>query len=136
MSVFYNIYRKKNQIPAILFDNENKTNQNFINNEPGEIMLYPEKNIFKLSNKEYLFKYPIGQFRPNIIAENKEICQILLKDNLNYITKFNISKEDEYFLIYEKEQNHNKSYYMKNKDKDDLLENKNIELEEKLLDDN
>ena len=35
---------------------------NFIINEPGEIMLYPEKNIYKLSNKEYLFIYPKSKF--------------------------------------------------------------------------
>ena len=63
-------------------------------------MLWPDKNIFKLSNKKYLFKYPIGKFEINFKNKDKNILSILLKDNLNHIqiiTYQNI----EYIFIYE-----------------------------------
>ena len=124
-----NDFRKENQIPDLVFV-EDKKFPNFVINPPGEIMLYPEKNIFKLSNKVYIFKYPWKVFRAKIMEYDIEIYNILLKDNLNCIKKCIISKEEEYFIIFEK------SDYKKNKNEDDLLldVNKNIGLDSKLLD--
>ena len=72
----------------------------FLINEISEVMLWPDKNIFKLSNKKYLFKYPIGKFEINFKNKDENILSILLKDNLNHIqiiTHQNI----EYIFIYE-----------------------------------
>ena len=72
----------------------------FLINELSEVMMWPERNIFKLSNKKYLFKFPIGQFKINFKNKDKDIFSILLKENLNHIqiiTHQNI----EYVFIYE-----------------------------------
>ena len=133
-----NNYREKNQIPLITHDDDYKIFPNFIINEPGEIMLYPEKNMYKLSNKEYLFIYPKSKFLSKIEKEDNEICKILLKDNLNYIKRFNISEENEYFLIFERILKKGAFYNKKYKDEDEdylLKYNNNIELDAKLLDD-
>ena len=124
-----NNYRRENQIPDLEFVEDN-TIPNYLINQPGEIMLYPEKNIFKLSNKEYIFKYPWKEFGAKIMMKDTEIYNILLKDNLNCIKKYIISKEEEYFIIYEKYDS------KKNENEDSFLleDNENKELEIKLLD--
>ena len=57
----------------------------YIMDEPGEMMLYPDRNIFKLSNKEYIFRYPINEFE-NILSKNSDdnVKNILSKDNLTF----------------------------------------------------
>ena len=63
--------------------------------------LFPEENIFKISNKEYLFKYPIGEFEKKFKNSDVNIINILLKDILNYI-QIVTQKESEYIFIIEK----------------------------------
>ena len=69
-------------------------------NEPAEIMINPDKNIFKLSDKEYLFKYPVGEFE--IIFKNRDmnILSILSNANLNHI-KIITKKNCEYIFLSE-----------------------------------
>ena len=129
---FINIYRQQLNIPELKSDEDGKI-PNFIINEPSEIMLYPEKNIFKLSNKEYLFKFSFNEFRNKIWKKDKEVLDILLKDNLEYIKYIKISEKDEYFLVYEKSEN--KRYYRKKFNKNALYEDDiNIEMKKTLLD--
>ena len=73
----------------------------YILNEPGEMMLYPDRNIFKLSNKGYIFRYPIGDFEI-ILQKNLDdnAKNILSKDNITLyqiITK----KDEEIIHVFE-----------------------------------
>ena len=79
-----NPYRKKNNIPDLTYIENNRL-PDFILNEPSIMKLYPDQNIYKLSNKEYILKYPINEFENKVINEDKSICDILRKDNLNII---------------------------------------------------
>ena len=87
----------------------------YIVNEPSEMMLYPERNIFKISNKEYLLRYPIGEFINNLNNKNTELLNVLLKDNLNEI-QVCTQKDLEYFHIYEK---YNRTFNLKYGSDDD-----------------
>ena len=49
------------------------------------MMLYPEHNIFKLSDKDYLISYHFNEFIKNFDNKNTELLNILLKDNLKEI---------------------------------------------------
>ena len=131
-----NDYRKELKLPR-LNDGKNVSIQNFIENEPGEMLLYPEKNIFKLSNKEYLFKYPIGEFEKKVKNKDKEVMDILIKDNLQYIIIIFALENDEYILVYEESDN-NIFNLKKNNDKDidSLNIGNNNELKQILLDEN
>jgi hypothetical protein len=94
-----NDFRGIKNIPLLGICNTRKI-PDFLINEISEVMLWPDKNIFKLSNKKYLFKYPIGKFEINFKNKDENILSILLKDNLNHIqiiTYQNI----EYIFIYE-----------------------------------
>ncbi len=59
-----NDFRGINNIPLLGICNCNKI-PDFIIKEICEVMLYNNKNIFKLSDNKYLFKYPIGEFEIN-----------------------------------------------------------------------
>ena len=95
-----NSYRSENGLNKL---NISYTNQIpfYISNEPSEMMLFPERNIFKLSNNEYIIRYPIGEFKKNLENKNIELLIILLKDNLNEI-QVHTSKDLEYFYISDK----------------------------------
>jgi hypothetical protein len=54
-------------------------------NEPAEIMINPDQHLFKLSDKEYLFKYPVGEFEINFKNRDINILAILSIANLNHI---------------------------------------------------
>ena len=94
-----NEYREKNNLPKLLNDKFKKI-PDIIMNEPAEIMINPDKNIFKLSDKEYLFKYPVGEFE--IIFKNRDmnILSILSNANLNHI-KIITKKNCEYIFLSE-----------------------------------
>ena len=72
----------------------------FLINETSEVMLWPEQNIFKLSNKKYLFRYPIGLFKIDFQNKNENITSILMKENLNHIQIITYQNL-EYIFIYE-----------------------------------
>lgn len=65
------------------------------------MVLFPEENLFKISNKKYLFKYPIWVFEKKFKNNDESIINILLKDNLNYI-QIITQKESKYVFITEK----------------------------------
>jgi hypothetical protein len=73
----------------------------YILDEPGEMMLYPDRNIYKLSNKGYIFRYPIGEFE-NILNENSDdnIKNILSKDNLTFYQVIT-QKDKEIIYVFE-----------------------------------
>ena len=81
---YINNLRKENNINNLEKDESKKIHQ-FIIKKPAEVILIPHKNIFKLSNKEYLLKFPLNEFEKLIMNKNKDILNILLKDNLNHI---------------------------------------------------
>jgi hypothetical protein len=72
----------------------------FIINENSEVMLYNEQNIFKISDKKYLFKFPVGEFENLFDKKDKNIIDIILKENLNHIQILTLGLF-EYIFIYE-----------------------------------
>jgi hypothetical protein len=79
-----NEYRENNNLPKLLKDKFRKI-PNIIMNEPAEIMINPDQHIFKLSDQEYLFKYPVGEFEIIFKNRDKNILSILSNENLNHI---------------------------------------------------
>ena len=57
-------------------------------------------NIIKLGSRSYLFKYNIGEFEMKFRQQEKDIINILLKDNLNRIVVI-YQNMNEFILIYE-----------------------------------
>lgn len=92
-----NIFREEKDIPKLGVDYYNKIPNNLFNNLPAEIILNPHQNIFKLSNKNYIFRYAIGEFGNKFINKDLDILNILLKDNLNHIQI--ITQENNEFIF-------------------------------------
>lgn len=97
----------------------------FIVDSPGEMLLYPDRNIYKISNKGYIFQYPTGEFQ-NIIRRNSDdnVNKILLKDNLNcyqvitlkdkeIIYVFEPSEKEKVLYTFNNDQNRKKKYKSK-----------------------
>ena len=80
-----NNYRKKNNIDELIYDKE-FFYKDLIIDTYSEPILVKNENIFKLSNTNYLFKYPVGEFKKKFNEKNIDIINILLKDNLEKIT--------------------------------------------------
>ena len=74
---------------------------NFILNKPTELMLNPFQNIIKISEKQFLFKYPVGTFMNYLNKNNEQIFDIILKKNLNNIQMVT-QKDYLYILVSEK----------------------------------
>ena len=94
-----NDFRGINNIP-LLGICQCKQIPDFVINESSELIIFSDQNIFKLSNKKYLFRYPNGLFEISFKNKDKDIISILSKYNLNHIqiiTHQNI----EYICIYE-----------------------------------
>jgi len=79
-----NKYRKENNIGELVYDEIISFEELIIDNF-SEPILFKKENIFKLSNINYLFKYPVGEFIKKLKEKNTDIINILLKDNLNKI---------------------------------------------------
>ena len=79
-----NKYRKENNIGELVYDEIISFEELIIDNF-SEPILFKKENIFKLSNINYLFKYPVGEFIKKFKEKNTDIINILLKDNLNKI---------------------------------------------------
>ena len=94
-----NDFRERNNLEKFTIDWEKKL-PNFILNESSEIMLFGYKNIFKLPNQNYLFKYKIGDFEKEFKNNKQDIINILLKSNLNRIIIIN-QNMTEFILVYE-----------------------------------
>ena len=73
-------------------------------NESSEMILYPEKNIFKLSNNDYLLRYHFDGFIKDFDNKNTELLNILLKADLKQI-QVGVQNGFEYFYISEKYDN-------------------------------
>ena len=120
--------RRENYLSILENDNE-KILLDLIVNEPGGIMLYPKKNILKLSKKMFLFRYPKGEFKQKIMNEDKKILDILLLDNLNCIDNLIVS-QSEYILVFEKSYNNkNNIFNFENKKLEDIIRS-DIRIEE------
>ena len=79
-----NNFRKKNNV-QILSMSKRKRLPSFIVNPPSEIILLSYKHIFQFKNNSYLLRYQIGEFENKLKNNDKEITNILLKENLNRI---------------------------------------------------
>ena len=91
-----NEYRKNNNLKNLLFDKHNKV-PNFIIKKPAEIILNPTQHFFQLSNKEYLYRYPIGEFKIKLQNIESNIIRTLSNKDINYIK---IIGQEEYEYIY------------------------------------
>lgn len=58
----------------------------FIINEKSEVILFKSKHLFKLSDNKYLLKYEVGKFNEHFENNDKELINIILKENLNRIS--------------------------------------------------
>ena len=92
-----NNFRKQYNLPYLQLENNLR---DFIINEISEVFIFKWKNLFILSKNKYLFKYNIGKFNYYFQNNDRELIQILLKNELNRInivTQNNI----QYILLYE-----------------------------------
>jgi hypothetical protein len=94
-----NDFRERNNLEKFTIDWDKKL-PNFILNDSSEIILFGYKNIFKLANQCYLFKYKIDEFEKKFKNNEKDIINILLKPNLNRIIII-YQNMTEYILVYE-----------------------------------
>ena len=79
-----NKYRKENNIDELVYDKKIFFDDLIID-KYSEHILVKNENIFKLSNTNYLFRYPVGEFAKKFNERNKDIINILLKVSLNKI---------------------------------------------------
>jgi hypothetical protein len=79
-----NELRKENNIDELKWD---KTiyYEDLIMDKYSELFLSDYENIFKLSNRKYLIKYPFDDFQKRFKNREKNLTDILLNDNLNKI---------------------------------------------------
>ena len=94
-----NNFRMTNNLQKFSFEGYKKIPA-FIVQPPAIIMIFNEQNIFKLSNKEYLLRYPIGKFEVLFKNKDKNIISILSKNNLNHI-QIIVQNKVEYIYISE-----------------------------------
>jgi len=79
-----NDFRVQNNLQKFKIEENNKLPY-FIVQPPSIIMLFNNQNVFKLSNKEYLLRYPAFEFEKLFKNKDKNIISILSKNNLNHI---------------------------------------------------
>ena len=79
-----NDFRVQNNLQKFKIEVNNKIPY-FIAQPPAIIVLFNNQNIFKLSNKEYLLRYPAVEFEILFKNKDKNIISILSKNNLNHI---------------------------------------------------
>lgn len=84
-------------------------------------MLNPAQNFFQLSQKEYLFRYPIGNFKIQFQNKENNIKRILSNNDINFIK---IIGQEEYEYIYLCELSYNEIF-----DIDDNKRDNNIKIE-------
>ena len=98
LKILYEInrFRNKNNLPYL--ESENNF-PDFITNEISEIFIFEWKNLFILPNIKYLFKYDIGEFNNYFQNNDRELIQILLKNEINRINIVT-QKNIQYILLY------------------------------------
>ena len=79
-----NNFREKNNLQKFAIKGYD-TIPDFIVKPPAITKIYKDQNIFKLSNKEYLLKYPEFRFEHLYRQKDENIISILSKANLNHI---------------------------------------------------
>ena len=79
-----NELRKENNIEDLNWDKKIYF-EDLIMDKYSEPFLNDYENIFKLSNKKYLLKYPFDEFQTRFNNREKNLIDILLNDNLNKI---------------------------------------------------
>ena len=79
-----NKFRKENNIDDLNWDIEIYF-EDLIMDKYSELFLSDYENIFKLSNRKYLLKYPFDDFQKRFKNREKNLTDILLNDNLNKI---------------------------------------------------
>ena len=103
-----NDIRKNNNIPEFNF---NEKLPDFITNPKLQLILYQNKNIYKISNNLYIFKYDINEFQN--ILNNSEIINIIKIDYLNEI-KIIEQNNTEFIYIYNNRHEYNNINNLKN----------------------
>ena len=97
-----NKYRIENNINELNYD-KCIAFKDLILDKYSEPIFFDNKNIFHLSDNNYLLKYPINEFVTRFNDKEKDIVNILLKDHLNKIIIIN--KNNMIFIHIFKEKN-------------------------------
>ena len=84
LTLSINDFRKENNIGELSCDEKIFYKDLIIDKYAGHIFSKFE-NLFELSNTNYLFKYPLDEFKKQFDKREKNIINILLKDNLEKI---------------------------------------------------
>ena len=123
-----NKFRKENNVGELIDDCGNEFEDLIIDNF-SEPFFFENKNIFKLSNDNYLLKFPIQEFQKRFKDKAQNIVDILLNKRLNKICIIEKTLNIFIILFFSDEKNLS---YSSNKIKD-KIENKKIN---KVNDDN
>ena len=109
-----NSYRKSKKISELNYDKEIGFDDLIFDNY-SEPILFNKKNIFKCPNKNYLFKFPINEFKKKFINKDKKIIQIL---SYNYLKKIIIIEKDnnEYIFLFKAKNNYSRNNNFNNYD--------------------
>ena len=93
-----NKIRIKNNIDKLKYRLSEKLENYFLIEK--NIRFFVINNTIKLDKKQYLFIFPIGEFKKKLINKDKNIIKIILLIHLNSIIIL-VKEEKEYILIYE-----------------------------------
>ena len=74
---------------------------------PSEAIFFNYAHIFNLGLNRYMLRYPRGVFKNYLENEDKDIIQIITKDNLNNIHIVNRDDEYEYIYIWKSDDGNN-----------------------------
>lgn len=100
-----NNYRVKLKLP-ILQSFEKEIIPNIIN-DIDDKYYFSSNNIFKISASKYVFKYPVNQFKQELVNNNEIIFKILSNDSFNKIIIIQ-KKNYEYIIVYNSNEESNK----------------------------
>ena len=101
-----NSYREKYEIQKYIFKNVPNIPQDMLT-MPSEAIFFNYGNIFNLGHNKYMLRYLKGKLENDLVNENKDIINIITKDNLNNIHIVNRGDEYEYIYIWEANDDNN-----------------------------